>query len=75
MTLHEVVLSPEGRVEEVLRAARRGCMWCCFFFFSTLVTDPRRSLTMKFSDARVYEPQIRARIETTAYLEHRLYSG
>jgi len=32
------------------------------FFFFTLVTGPRRSLSMKLSDTRVYEPQIRARL-------------
>ena len=31
-----------------------------FFFFFTLVTGPRRSLSLKLSDTRVYEPQIRA---------------
>ena len=31
-----------------------------FFFFFTLVTGPRRSLSLNLSDARVYEPQIRA---------------
>ena len=33
-----------------------------FFFFFTLVTGPRRSLSLKLSDTRVYEPQIRARL-------------
>ena len=37
-----------------------------FFFFFTLVTGPRRSLSLKLSDTRVYEPQIRARLGTTA---------
>jgi len=32
---------------------------CCFFFF-TLVTGPRRSLSLKLNDTKVYEPQIRA---------------
>ena len=32
--------------------------WGCFFFV-TLVTGPRRSLSLKLSDTRVYEPQIR----------------
>jgi len=32
-----------------------------FFFFCTLVTGPRRSLSLKLSNTRVYEPQIRAR--------------
>ena len=39
-----------------------------FFFFSTLDTGPGRSLSLKLSDARVYEPQIRARLGTTAHL-------
>ena len=36
-----------------------------FFFFFTLVTGPRRSLSLKLGDTRVYEPQIRARLGTT----------
>ena len=35
------------------------------FFVFTLVTGPRRSLSL---NARVYEPQIRARLGTTAHL-------
>jgi len=31
------------------------------FFFFTLVTGPRRSLSLKLSGTRVYEPPIRAR--------------
>jgi len=31
-----------------------------FFFFFTLVTGPRRPLSLKLSDTKVYEPQIRA---------------
>ena len=38
-----------------------------FFFFFTLVTGPRRSLSLKLSDTRVYAPQIRARLGTTAH--------
>jgi len=34
--------------------------------FFTLVTGPRRSLSLKLSDTNVYEPQIRARLGTTA---------
>jgi len=37
------------------------------FFFFTLVTGPRRSLSLKLRDTRVYEPQIRARLGTTAH--------
>ena len=29
----------------------------CFFFFFTLVTGPRSSLSLKLSDTRVYAPQ------------------
>jgi len=32
------------------------------FVFFTLVTGPRRSLSLQLSDTRVYEPHIRARI-------------
>jgi len=41
---------------------------CDTHFFFTLVTGPRRSLSLKLSDTRVYEPQIRARLGTTAHL-------
>jgi len=34
-----------------------------FFFFFTLVTGPRRSLRLKRSDTRVYEPHVRARLK------------
>jgi len=45
-----------------LQAMRGGSMqFTQVFFFFTLVTGPRRSLSLKLSDARVYEPQIRAR--------------
>ena len=37
------------------------------FFFFTLVTVPRRSLSRMLSDTRVCEPQIRARLGTTAH--------
>ena len=33
-----------------------------FFFFFTLVTGPRRALSLKLSDTRVYEPEIRTRL-------------
>ena len=38
-----------------------------FLFFFTFVIDPRRSLSLKLSDARVNGPQIRARLVTTAH--------
>ena len=37
------------------------------FFFFTLITGPRRSLSLKLGDTRVYEPYIRARLGTTAH--------
>ena len=37
------------------------------FFVSTLVTGPLRSLRLKLTDTRVYEPQIHARLGTTAF--------
>ena len=39
-------------------------LFFCFFF--TLITGPGRSLSLKLSDTRVYEPQIIARLGTTA---------
>ena len=42
-----------------------GLFKCSLFFF-TLVTGPRRSLSLELSDTRVYGPQIRARLGTTA---------
>jgi len=39
-------------------------------FVFTLVTGPRRSLSLKLSDTRVYEPQIRARLGTTLSAQH-----
>ena len=38
-----------------------------FFFFFTLITGPSRSLSLKLSDTRVYEPQIRARLGTATH--------
>ena len=38
-----------------------------FSLFLTLVSGPRRSLRLKLNDARVCEPQIRARLGTTAH--------
>jgi len=46
--------------------ARARCvwnrLWGFFFFFFTLVTGPSRSLSLKLSDTRVYEPQIQAQV-------------
>ena len=37
------------------------------FFFFTLVTGPRRSLSLKLSDTKVYEPHIRG---VRGYIAH-----
>ena len=37
------------------------------FIFLALVTGPGRSSSLKLSDTRVYEPQIRARLVTKAH--------
>ena len=39
----------------------------CSLLFFTLVTGPKNSLNLKLSDTRVYAPQIRARLGTTAH--------
>ena len=41
-----------------------------FFFFFTVDTGSRRSLSLQLSDRRVYEPQIRARLGTIAHFYH-----
>jgi len=51
----DVPLHPDGVLEpeSETRNPKR------FLFFFTLVTGPRRSLSLKLSDAGVYEPQMR----------------
>ena len=47
-------------VSTIERPALQGCRPCkslFFVFFFTLVTSPRRSLSVKLSDTRVYEPR------------------
>ena len=60
-----------GRFEPEARAARGAWGGAggaeVFFLFFSLVTGPRRSLGLKLSDTRVYEPEIRARLGTTAH--------
>jgi len=43
------------------------CRDCAAVLLSPPVTGPRRSLSLKLSDTRVYEPHIRARLGTTAH--------
>ena len=38
------------------------------FFFFTLVTGPRRSVSLKLSETGVYEPQIRGLLVATTHL-------
>ena len=58
----------DGYVGEFVSGRRhgRGTLTTARYFFFTLVTGPRRSLSLKLSDTRVYAPQIRARLGTTA---------
>ena len=51
------MFSRDSRQPRVERAAKVNPK---LFFFLTLVTGSRRSLSLKLSDTRVYEPQIRA---------------
>ena len=59
-------LSSEELDVAIAASRRRGSHLFFFFFFFTLVTGPRRSLSLKLSETRVYEPQIRARLGTSA---------
>ena len=61
------VISPE-REAVVLQAWKEATVVLLLFFF-TLFTGPRKSLRLKLSDTGVYEPQIRARLGTTAHFE------
>ena len=49
------------------RRARPPGTSLLFFFFITRVTGPRRSLSLKLSDTRVYEPELRARLGTAVH--------
>jgi len=62
--MSQVPLYVEGylRFFDTLDAA---VVWDWSFFF-TLVTGPTRSLRLKLIETRVYEPEIRARLGTTA---------
>jgi len=82
VTVNTHAVGPEGGMLHVLAYAtffeRAGVMHkvqLLFFFFFTLVTGPRRSLSLKLSDTRVYEPQTRARLRTTAEGLARPHSG
>ena len=56
----------DGLVQESLAwRLRPWKVFFFFFFFFTLVTGPSRSVSL--SDTRVYEPQTRARLGTTAH--------
>ena len=53
---------PRKKVSSRRKLTRRRS----FFFFFTLVTGPRRSLSFKLSETSVCDPQMRARLGTTA---------
>jgi len=53
-------LSPESQGQKLALAVLHVPCSLDFFFFFTLVTGPRRSLSLKLSATRVYEPQIRS---------------
>ena len=38
-----------------------------WYFFFTLITGPRRSLSLELSDTRVYQPHTRVRLGSTWY--------
>jgi len=56
-----------SRVEGKEMLAARLAMTFPQVFFFTRVTGPRRPLSLKLRDTRVYEPQIRARLGTTTH--------
>ena len=68
-----------SRVTVSLQTSRTGGAYAFFLFFLTLVAGPRRSLNLKLSETRVYEPQIRARMQNRVGLSpgehgHRAHS-
>ena len=46
----------------------RRVFHCLSLLFCTLVTGPRRFLSFKLSDTRVYKPHTRVRLGTTAHI-------
>ena len=57
----------KGFVATITEQAFQALVQPLLLFFITLVTGPRRSWSLKLSDTKVYEPQIRARLGTTAH--------
>jgi len=55
LAVEEEVRVAKGELEEARRVAEEAREAQVFFFF-TLVAGPRRSLSLKLSDTRVYEP-------------------
>ena len=57
------------RILDLIHSNRevRTCDGIFLLFFFTLVTGPRRFLSLKLSDTGVYEPPVRARLGTTAH--------
>ena len=54
-----------GRCQQALRLSYTTLFFSFFFCFFTLVTGPRRSLSLKLSDTKIYEPPMRACLGTT----------
>ena len=64
--VHKLGVTTKRIVAQKRESTAFGTCQVSFFFF-TLVTGPRRSLSLELSDTRVYEPQIRARLVTTTH--------
>jgi hypothetical protein len=69
----ELHLLPGGGMRVAMQCDHVGCQCISlslrgvvynvlFFFFFTLFTGPRRAFSLKWSDTRVYEPEIRTRL-------------
>ena len=62
-----------GRHALVIRALRLLRLRGIFFFFFTLFASPRRSVSLKLCDTRVFEPQIRGMSLITTGISNTLY--
>ena len=66
---------PSAQLDPIVKPDQTMLLPGTLFFCLSLVTGPRRSLSLKLSETRVYEPQIRARLGTTpaykGYLTHK----
>ena len=74
VSLYQRSLFKTGSDEPIFSRTKLGVAACDlpriregYFFFFPLVTGHRRFLSLRLSDERVYEPQIRARLGITAH--------